>query len=209
MLAGYGLVNGSALMGLEPAQEAGWVAGAFLGVFTALLAAGVLGDWLRWAAGRRTELRHGPPAGRPAWTRYLSVDYNHKVIGIQYGVTSIIVLLVGGILALIFRVELAVPGMQFLTPDTYNTIFSAHGIIMIASILAGVGAMGNYLVPMMIGAPDMAFPRLNAFSFWIAVPSAMLIIAAMFVQGWDTGWVAYPPLSIRAAGHPALPLGFF
>jgi cytochrome c oxidase subunit I len=211
MLLGYGLVAGiRSLLGLEPFAEAAWVAGAFLGVFTALLAAGVIGDWLRWATGKETALRHGPPAGRPEWTRYLGVDYNHKVIGIQYGVTSIIVLLVGGILALIFRIELVAPGMQFLTPDTYNTIFSAHGIIMIASILAGVGAMGNYLVPMMIGASDMAFPRLNAFSFWIGVPSAMLLIAAMFVQGWDTGWVAYPPLSVRGPlGTQLFLLGFY
>ena len=101
--------------------------------------------------------------------------------------------------------------MQFLNLETYNTIFSAHGIIMIASILLGVGAMGNYLVPMMIGAPDMAFPRLNAFSFWIGVPSAMLLVLAMFVgNGWDSGWVAYPPLSVRGPlGTQLFLLGFF
>ena len=145
---------------------------------------GVLTDWIKWALGRKTPMRHGPPAHRPAWTRYFGVDFNHKVIGIQYTVTAVLVLLIGGTLAMIFRLELVYPGMQFLNPDQFNTMFSAHGIIMIASILLGVGGMVNYLVPLMIGASDMAFPRLNAFSFWIAVPAALLIVAGIFVSFW-------------------------
>jgi cytochrome c oxidase subunit I len=181
--------------GLPPYQEGALVLGAIFSVFGFLLAAGVFTDWIKWIGGGETPLHHGPPKGRPAWTRYFGVDYNHKVIGIQYSITGIIVLLVGGILALIFRIELVYPGMQFLDHDTYNTFFSAHGIIMIAAILLGVGGMINYLVPMMIGAADMAFPRLNAFSYWITVPSAVLIISGIFIGGWDTGWVAYPPHS--------------
>jgi cytochrome c oxidase subunit 1 len=69
---------------------------------------------------------------------------------------------------------------------------------MIASILLGVGGMINYLVPLMIGASDMAFPRLNAFSFWVGVPAASMIILGIFVGGWETGWVGYPPLSVRS-----------
>lgn len=209
---GYGLIAAlRAALGLEPDPEPAWVLGAIFGVFGSLLAAGVLTDWIKWIFGKETPLRHGPPEGKPAWTRYLGVDYNHKVIGIQYGVTAILLLLIGGVLALIFRMELSMPGMQFLTMENYNTIFSAHGIIMIASILLGVGAMGNYLVPMMIGAPDMAFPRLNAFSFWIGVPSALLLVGAMFIGGgWDTGWVAYPPLSVRGPlGTQLFLLGFY
>jgi cytochrome c oxidase subunit 1 len=209
---GYGLVTGlRLLMGRQPDPEPAWVLGAIFGVFGALLAAGVLTDWIKWIFGIETPLRHGPPEGKPNWTRYFSVDYNHKVIGVQYGVTSVFLLLVGGVLAIIFRLELAMPEMQFLSMDTYNTIFSAHGIIMIAAILAGVGAMGNFLVPMMIGAPDMAFPRLNAFSYWVGVPSAGLLIAAMFIGGgWDTGWVAYPPLSVRGPlGTQLFLLGFY
>ncbi|MDX1662686.1 MAG: cbb3-type cytochrome c oxidase subunit I [Candidatus Promineifilaceae bacterium] len=212
MAFGYGLVAVlRQALGLEPSPEAAWVSGALFSVLFALLFAGVLTDWLKWAVGKETELRHGPPEDKPAWTRYFGVDYNHKVIGIQYGVASLLVLMIGGILALIFRLELSFPGMQFLQETTYNTIFSAHGIIMIASILLGVGAMGNYLVPMMIGAPDMAFPRLNAFSFWIGVPSAVLLVLAMFIgNGWDTGWVAYPPLSIRGPlGTQLFLLGFY
>lgn len=210
-LLGYWLVAViRTAMGLEPNPEAAWVGGAFMGLFGSLLGSGVIVDWLKWAVGIKTPLHHGPPAGKPAWTRYFSVDYNHKVIGIQYGITSLAVLMIGGILALIFRLELTYPGMQFLTTDSYNTIFSAHGIIMIASILLGVGAMVNYLVPMMIGAQDMAFPRLNAFSYWVTIPSALLIITAMFVGGWDTGWVAYPPLSVRGPiGTQLFLLGFY
>jgi cytochrome c oxidase subunit 1 len=106
------------------------------------------------------------------------------------------VLLIGGLFALIFRIELSQPGMQWLTFDKYNTLFIAHGIVMIASMLLGVGAMVNYLVPLMIGASDMAFPRLNAFSFWIAIPSVTLILGGMALGGWDTGWVGYPTLSL-------------
>jgi len=209
---GYGIVEGTRrAMGMPPDPELAWLLGATFGVIGALLAAGVLTDWIKWMFGRETPLRHGPPEGKPGWTRYFGVDYNHKVIGLQYGVTSVLVVMIGGVLAIIFRLELSMPGMQFLTMNNYNTIFSAHGIIMIAGILLGVGAMGNYLVPMMIGASDMAFPRLNAFSYWIVVPSAMLLLAAMFVGGgWDSGWTAYPPLSARGPlGAQLFMLGFF
>jgi cytochrome c oxidase subunit 1 len=212
MAIGVGLVNGiRAALGLAPDQGLAWLVGGLLGVFMSLLFAGVLTDWLKWVGGRKTPMVHGPPENRPAWTRYFNVDYNHKVIGIQYGVTSIAVLIIGGVLAIIFRLELSAAGLQFLTESQYNTIFSAHGIIMIASILLGVGAMSNYLVPMMIGAQDMAFPRLNAFSYWVAIPAALLIVLAMFIgNGWDTGWVAYPPLSVRGPlGTQLFLLGFY
>lgn len=194
-----------------PLPESTLVFGAIVGVIGFLLTAGVLTDWIRWISGRPTPLRHGAPEGKPEWSRYLNVDVNHKVIGIQYGITSILVLLIGGIFAIIFRIELAQPGMQWLTNDQYNTLFSAHGIIMIASILLGVGAMVNYLVPLMIGASDMAFPRLNAFSYWIGVPSVMLILGGMVIGGWDTGWVGYPTLSLTtpSAGVLLFLLGFW
>ncbi|MBK8988532.1 MAG: cbb3-type cytochrome c oxidase subunit I [Chloroflexi bacterium] len=209
--AGIGLVGGvRTALGLEPNVEPGVVLGSVLGIIGFLLFAGVLTDWLKWIVGKKTPLRHGTPPGKPEWSRYVNVDYNHKVIGIQYGFTSLFVLLVGGIFALTFRLELSQPGVQFLANDTYNTLFSAHGIVMIASILLGVGAMINYLVPLMIGASDMAFPRLNAFSYWVGVPAIMLILAGMVVGGWDTGWVAYPPLSFRAPlGVVLFLMGFY
>jgi cytochrome c oxidase subunit 1 len=198
-------------LGKEPDTEAGLTLGAFFSVIGFLAAAGVLTDWLKWLFGRPTPMRHGPPAGRPAWTRYLGVDYNHKVIGIQYAVSGVLILLIGGLFAIIFRLELAYPGIQYLPKDDYNALFSAHGIIMIASIFAGVGGMINYLVPLMIGASDMAFPRLNAFSYWVSVPAAVLILAGLAIGGWDTGWVAYPPLSVRSPllGTQLFLIGFY
>ena len=187
-------------LGMEEiwAAEPAWVVGALFGTFGFVIAVGAVTDWGKWMLGQETPMRHGPPEGRPVWTRYFGVDYNHKVIGIQYTVTGIAVLLIGGTLAWIFRLELVVTGMQFITHNTFNSFVSAHGIIMIVSILLGVGGMVNYLVPLMIGASDMAFPRLNAFGFWINVPGAVLLVTALFVGGWDTGWTGYPPLSARA-----------
>ncbi|MCP4429003.1 MAG: cytochrome c oxidase subunit I [Chloroflexi bacterium] len=197
-------------MGLPANPEPGVVFGGLISVIGFLLFAGVFSDWIKWIGGKQTPLRHGTPEGMPEWSRYLNVDYNHKVIGIQYGIASVIVLLVGGLFAIIFRLELAHPGMQFMENDTYNTLFGGHGIVMIASILLGVAAMVNYLVPLMIGAADMAFPRLNAFSYWVAIPAAILILAGMAIGGWDTGWVAYPPLSLRAPlGVQLFLLGFY
>ena len=187
-------------MGLDEywAAEPAWVVGAITGTLGFMIGVGALTDWGKWMIGMQTPMVHGPPSGKPAWFRYLSVDYNHKVIGIQYAITGIFVMLVGGALAIIFRLELVATGMQYITYNTYNSFISAHGIIMIVSILLGVGAMINYLVPLMIGASDMAFPRLNAFGYWINVPGAILLITALFVGGWDTGWTGYPPLSARA-----------
>lgn len=210
--AGYGLVTVlRSAQGVDQNRDLAALVGAILGLLGFLLFAGVFRDWIRWMRGIKTTLRHGPPEYLPAWTRYLSVDYNHKVIGIQYTVTAVLVLLIGGALALIFRLELSYPGMQFLTSNQYNSLFSAHGIIMIVSILLGVGGMINYLVPLMIGAQDMAFPRLNAFSFWVAVPAAVLLLAGLVVGGWDTGWVAYPTLSTTspALGVQMFLLGFW
>lgn len=184
--------------------------GAIIGVIGFLLFAGVLTDWLLWIGGKETPLKHGAPEGKPEWTRYLGPDVNHKVIGIQYGYTSLFVLLVGGLFALIFRLELAQPGMQLLDYQQYNTLFSAHGIVMIVSILLGVGAMTNYLVPLMIGASDMSFPRLNAFSYWVSIPAIVLVLTGMAVGGWDTGWVGYPTLSlIGPLGTMFFLLGFY
>lgn len=197
-------------MGLPYVLDPGVVLGAIMGLIGFLLFAGVLTDWIKWCFGKRPPLVHGPPQFRPEWTRYMNVDVNHKVIGIQYGIASIFVFLVGGLFALIFRFELAQPGMQFLEYDQYNTLFSAHGIVMIVSILLGVGAMSNYLVPLMIGASDMAFPRLNAFSYWVGLPSIVYVLAAMVVGGWDTGWVGYSTLSLRGPiGTQLFLLGFY
>ncbi|MFQ5398469.1 MAG: cbb3-type cytochrome c oxidase subunit I [Anaerolineae bacterium] len=186
-------------VGLPPWKaEPAVVTGALTSAVGFMLAVGALNDWIKWIQGKDAPIHHGPPTDKPAWTRYFGVDFNHKVIGVQYTVTGIALMLVAGTLALIFRTELMEEELQFLTTNTFNTFVGMHGIVMIAAILLGVGGMANYLVPLMIGASDMAFPRLNAFAYWINVPGALLVVASMFVGGWDTGWTGYPPLSTLA-----------
>jgi cytochrome c oxidase subunit I len=188
-------------------HEGAWVVGALLGAAGFMLATGVTSDWFAWMKGKQTaEHPHDHFPG--GWRRYLSVSFDHKVIGIQYGVVSLLMFSTAGYFALLFRTELAQTGLQMYGPDSrllgmqglhiYNTIMSLHGIVMIYSILLGVAAMSNYLVPLMIGANDMAFPRLNAFAFWLNVPAGVLLLGTLFLGGFDTGWTGYPPLSTFA-----------
>jgi cytochrome c oxidase subunit 1 len=187
------------LMGLDAwAPEPVVVVGGMVGTIAFLVGAGSMNDWFKWAGGKETPMHHGPPEGKPAWTRYFGVDYNHRVIGVQYIVTGIVLLLVGGTLATIFRAELSQAGRQFLDPAIFNTMIGMHGWVMIASILLGSAGLANYLIPLLIGAPDMAFPRLNSLAFWINVPAALVLFTSMFIGGWNTGWTAYPPLSAIA-----------
>jgi cytochrome c oxidase subunit 1 len=94
--------------------------------------------------------------------------------------------------------------LTYLTPDQttalnlYNSLMSLHGMVMIVSILLGIAGVMNYLIPLLIGAKDMAFPRLNAFSFWVAVPAAVILLGSLGLGGFDTGWTGYAPLAIRA-----------
>jgi len=178
-------------------SEPAWVVGAIFGIIGFILALGVVSDWLKLMDGQQTP-EHPADAFPSGVRRYLSASYDHKVIGIQYGVTAILLLGVAGVFALIFRTELAQPELQIVSLQTYNTIMSLHGIVMIAGILLGVAAMSNYLVPLLIGANDMAFPRLNAFAYWINVPAAIVLLSSYFLGGFDTGWTGYPPLSQRA-----------
>jgi cytochrome c oxidase subunit 1 len=184
------------LLGLQPWKpEPVWVVGSLFGVIAFMLGTGVTNDWLKWIQGEETpeaESHYEPPIGLQ---QILNISYDHKVIGIQYGITSLILFAIAGLFALIFRTELISPGMQFLIPDQYNTFISLHGIVMIFGILVGVGAMMNFLTPLLIGANDMAFPRLNAFAYWINVPAAILLLSTLFLGGIDAGWTAYPPLS--------------
>lgn len=197
---GMGLVMLIRQLQGKPAWEAEPViiTGALIGAIAFLVGVGTFRDWFKWAGGQETPMHHGPPEDRPVWTRYFGVDYSHKIIGVQYTITAIFLLLFAGSLAMIFRLELAQSGLQFLEPTTFNAFISAHGIIMIGSILLGIGGLANYLVPLMIGASDMAFPRLNAFGYWVNVPGALLLIGGMVVGGWNTGWTGYPPLSAQA-----------
>ena len=170
------------------AEEPAWVVGMLTGGIAFMVGVGAMGDWMKWWRGIETPMQHGPPHGVPTWARYFGVDYNHKVIGIQYGVTALIMLMIGGGFAVIFRTELARSGLQFLDPSNYNTLISLHGWAALFSILLGVGGMANYVVPLMLGAEDMAFPRLNACAFWINVPALVLLLSTIFFGGWDGGW---------------------
>jgi cytochrome c oxidase subunit 1 len=199
-----------ALMGLELFgafifTEPAWVFGGLFGAISFMAGIGALTDWWKWALGEETSEHH---ADHPGWEKYLGVSLDHKVIGVQYTVVALLLISIGGTFALIFRTELASSQLQFLTTNfklfdqnglqAYNTLMSLHGIIMIVSILLGIAGIINYVVPLLLGAKDMAFPRMNAFSFWIAVPGAVLLISSMFLGGFDTGWTGYPPLSARA-----------
>ncbi len=187
--------------------EPAWVVGAILGALGFLIAIGAMSDWFSWWRGGETPFVHGPRhPGRPTWARYFDVDYNHKVIGIQYGVTGLIMLCIGGSFAVIFRSELARSGLQFLQPATYNTFIGMHGWAALFGIFIGIGGMANYLVPLMIGADDMAFPRLNSFAFWINVPAIVLLLISLYYT-WDAGWTVYPPLSLK--GSPGFQLVFW
>jgi cytochrome c oxidase subunit 1 len=195
---GIGLLTGiRAMMGLAPKSEPAAVLGAALGIIGFMIGVGGFRDWFTWAKGEDTyeaEEFHD----RPGVIRYWGYSLDHKVIGVQYGILSLLLMVLGGTFALIFRTELAQSGMQFISLDFFNTLIGMHGMVLIISILMGISAMSNYLVPLLIGAKDMAFPRLNAFGFWLAVPASVVIVAAIFTGGFDTGWTGYPPLSARA-----------
>jgi cytochrome c oxidase subunit 1 len=205
------------LFGTYLFSEPAWVFGALAGVVAFLFGVGVVGDWMKWARGIDTDEHHADEAG---WGKYFDVSLDHKVIGIQYTITALVLIAIGGTFALIFRTELAASQLQFLTttfklfnqtgPQFYNTLMSLHGIIMIISILLGISGIMNYAVPFLVGAHDMAFPRLNAFAYWVSVPASVLMLMSLVLGGFDTGWTGYPPLSARApVGMQMFFLGVF
>lgn len=134
------------------------------------------------------------------WQRYFSFNTDHKVIGIQYLVTSFGFLLVGGLLAMLIRAELLTPQLNVMSRELYNGLFTMHGTIMIFlwTIPTFVG-LANYMVPLMIGAEDMAFPKLNAIAFWILPVAGTLLLCSFFLSNGSaqSGWWSYPPLSTQ------------
>ncbi len=147
------------------------------------------------------------------WTKYI-FSTDHKIIGLQYGFTSLVWLLVGFTLMMIMRYQLAYPGNPvpivgnllgeggIIPPEMYNSLGAMHGTIMIflGVVPLAFGAFGNYFLPLQIGTIDMAFPKLNAASYWMYFVGSIVMIVGFFVPGGaaNSGWTSYPPLSVTA-----------
>ncbi|MFQ5683167.1 MAG: cbb3-type cytochrome c oxidase subunit I [Candidatus Binatia bacterium] len=151
------------------------------------------------------------------WRTYV-FSTDHKMIGRQFLFLGLFMIVIGALLAMMVRWELAwpetaVPGLSWvpepymyegiIPPQTYNMLFTMHATIMIFFVVMPimVGGFGNFLIPLMIGARDMAFPVLNMLSFWVGVLAGLIMLATFFVPGGPaaSGWTAYAPLSAKAA----------
>jgi len=146
---------------------------------------------------RALEGAHTHNQSTPLW-EYFTWSTDHKVIGIQYGVTALFFFLLGGLAALGVRYELMNPATGDLVSNArYNSLFTLHATIMIFLFIVPMGgAFANYIVPLQIGAEDMAFPWLNAFAFWLIPPGGFFILLGYLVGPAEAGWTAYPPLSV-------------
>ncbi len=155
-------------------------------------------------------------AAPTSWIRKYVFSLDHKVIGIQYFFLALTAVFVGMFLSLLMRIHLiwpaaALPWLGEIKPETYLTLLTMHGTIMVFFVLttAPQGGFGNYFLPIQIGAPDMAFPVLNMLSFWVTALAFFVMIAAFFVVGGAPlhGWTGYPPLSALPSAGPGEGLG--
>jgi cytochrome c oxidase subunit 1 len=157
------------------------------------------------------EPRAVPIEERPASRAdYLNISFgvrswllttDHKRIAILYLASITIFFFIGGLFATLIRLELATPKGDFVTADTYNKLFTMHGVVMIfLFLIPSIPAVfGNFLVPLMVGAKDLAFPRLNLLSWYVYVFAGCFILVSLIFGGADTGWTFYTPLSTRSS----------
>jgi cytochrome c oxidase subunit 1 len=138
---------------------------------------------------------HHEPTGILKWL----TSTDHKVIGLSYTITSVVMFVIGGFLAELIRVQLTSPNGTFVSFAEYNQLFTMHGSLMIYLFVGpfAFGGLANIIVPLQIGAPDMAFPRLNALSYWLYLSGSITMLLGFIVAGGaaDFGWVGYAPLS--------------
>ncbi len=155
-------------------------------------------------------------------THYLNVDYgvrswllttDHKRIALLYLVSVTVMFVIGGLFAALIRLELLTPGGDVVQADTYNKLFTMHGVVMIFFFLIPSipAVLGNFLLPMMIGARDLAFPRINLLSWYVYVVGALFTLWAMITGGVDTGWTFYTPYSTAVSSTKVIPtaIGIF
>ena len=148
------------LLELEPLVLVAGLVAAPVGFLAGL---GAFDYWSYYALGYPSRAEDHSGHGAKSWRDYLRVNTDHKVIGVQYLVTTVFFFLAGGMLALLVRAELAKPGVQYFDPQTYNGLFSVHASLMIfLFVIPAFAGLANFVVPLMLGAADMAFPRLNA-----------------------------------------------
>ena len=153
-------------------------------------------------AGHQQEGHHHqirPPGLVAAAVHYFTTT-NHKDIGTMYLWLALINFFAGGIMALLVRAELFMPGLQVVQPTLYNQLITLHGLVMIfGAIMPALTGLANWQIPIMIGASDMAFARLNNWSFWLLPPATMLLMLSFLVPGGATaaGWTLYAPLSVQ------------
>ncbi|HEY3501428.1 MAG TPA: cytochrome c oxidase subunit I, partial [Actinocatenispora sp.] len=145
-------------------------------------------------------------APRGSWLARTIRTTDAKQIGLMYMVTAFGFFAVGGFMALLMRAELARPGLQFLSTEQYNQLFTMHGTIMLLLFATPIlFAFANYIVPLQVGAPDVAFPRLNAFAYWAYLFGGILVLGGFISPGGaaDFGWTAYQPLA-NATNSPGV-----
>jgi cytochrome c oxidase subunit 1 len=165
----------------------GWLAG--LGFFSY-----PLGRML----GRPPTLREKEEEGA---SRYFRLCTDHKVVGLQYFVTVLFFFFIAGLNGMFIRAELINPHESLWNAGQYLTLVSLHGTMMLMMMSAAIlGPFGNYFVPIMIGARRMAFPRLEALSFWLVPPAGIILLSAIALGGFPTGWTGYAPLANEARG---------